>query len=270
MLHFLALQHLLIFIISLCRFLSYFSTKVKNKPLNQLFLTMNLLNNIFKSSNKKIKVFGERNSGTIYLEKLLRKNFKVQVLDYYTLGWKHRLAPSETEISSQDSSIIYLILVKNPYSWLRSMYRKPYHQEELKRLDFNEFIEFPYGDYANPVIMWNTKYASYLNLENYVENIAFLKYEDLLKFPEKTLNDIKNRFDLTPSMYWFSDIQNQLTNNHGELKKKFHKNYYLQEKWKSEYSPELFNLVNKHLDKNLMTTFGYPVIEHQKELTGFR
>ena len=91
---------------------------------------------LFGTNNKKVKVFGERNSGTIYLEKLLVKNFKVDIADYFTLGWKHRLAPHKEELDKIEDDIIYLILVKNPYAWLRSMHRKPYHQEQLKQTQY--------------------------------------------------------------------------------------------------------------------------------------
>jgi hypothetical protein len=231
---------------------------------------MRIISNLFNSQNPNIKVFGERNSGTIYLEKLLQKNFKINIADFQTLGWKHRLAPDKEELAKADEHLIYLILIKNPYSWLRSMHRKPYNHEELKKLSFNQFIEFPYGDYRNPVIMWNDKYTSYLKMEQNVKNITFIKYEDLLEFPEKILTDLKNKFNLKTSLFWFSDINNQLTNHHGEMKKKFHKNYYLKEKWKSEYTPKTLDLVNKYLDRNLMHQFNYKILNNEKELTEFR
>ncbi|HCQ28776.1 MAG TPA: hypothetical protein DIU39_00720 [Flavobacteriales bacterium] len=221
---------------------------------------------LFGTNNKKVKVFGERNSGTIYLEKLLVKNFKVDIADYFTLGWKHRLAPHKEELDKIEDDIIYLILVKNPYAWLRSMHRKPYHQEQLKQLSFNQFIEFPYGDYENPVKMWNAKYRAYLHMNEYAKNFALIKYEELLETPEEILSGLKEKFNLKTTLYWFSDIQHQLTNNHGELKKKFHKNYYLKEKWKSEYKPETIALVNKYIDNDLMQQFDYKILQNEKEL----
>ena len=86
----------------------------------------------------KIKIFGERNSGTNYIKKLLRKNIKSQfnfVSGKYTSksGWKHGLPDS----SKIDKQTLVIFIVRELSTWLNSMYFRPYH---IKRQ--NNFIQW--------------------------------------------------------------------------------------------------------------------------------
>lgn len=223
---------------------------------------MNLDNiNPFKQTRFKIKVFGERNTATVYLEWLLRNNLKVNLLDYYTLGWKHRLAPGKDEIQPvEDNSILFLCLVKNPYSWLLSMYRKPYGQEKLKELNFSEFLRFPYGDYRNPIVMWNIKNQSFLNLKEEVKYHGLIRYEDLLKDPQTSLELLSSKFGLNKTRHWFINLDKYITNHHGITDNPFHKDYYIQEKWRNEYSVEDIQFIKNQLDVELTKKLHYEII----------
>lgn len=146
-----------------------------------LFIDFNLL----FYPMKRVKIYGERNSGTIYLEWLLQNNLDIKMATTPDLGWKHRLAPVEDELTETvKKDIVFLCLVKNPYSWLLSMHKRPYHHEDLRKLSFTDFLRYSYGDYRNPIIMWNLKYQSYVKMQGFVENIQFIKYEDLLVDPK--------------------------------------------------------------------------------------
>ena len=211
---------------------------------------------------KKVKVFGERNSATIYIEWLLKKNFKVELLDYKSFGWKHRLAPTKSELEMHaHDDVCFICIVKNPYSWLRSMHRRPYKQEELKNMKFSEFLKFPYGDYENPVKMWNKKNKSYLELSENVRNFHMLKYEDLLVNPEKLLEQIQQKMRLSKSVFWFTDMEQKLSNKKGVSSNRFHKKYYLKEKWKDQYAAEDIAFINSQLDEELMQNFNYEILE---------
>ena len=217
--------------------------------------------NLFKTNNIKVKVFGERNSATVYLEWLLRNNLKIDLLDYYTLGWKHRLAPKREEIEELgDESVHFLCLVKNPYSWLLSMHRKPYGQEKLSGLEFSQFLRFPYGDYKNPVVMWNIKNQALVSLKNHVKNHRLILYEDLLKEPRSVIEAFAVEFGIDKSRHWFMNQEKYISNNHGITKHPFHKSYYLEEKWRKEYKPEYLKFIQSQLDTELMNLLHYEII----------
>jgi hypothetical protein len=206
---------------------------------------------------KFIKVYGERNSGTIYLEWLMKNNLEVVIADTFDLGWKHRLAPEEDELSEKlKEEIIFICLVKNPYSWLLSMHTRPYQHEVLKNLNFSDFIRYSYGDYRNPVTMWNAKYNSYLRLAGFVKNFIWIRYEDLLTSPEASVRSIAAKFELQRKDV-FRNIHRVVTNSHGIKKVAFHKDYYTQEAWKKKYNTGQVEHINLYLDPNLMEKFNY-------------
>ncbi len=118
-------------------------------------------------SGLRVKIYGERNTGTNYLTELLNSNAPVTVLegraprrhpaliltrnirklapgfgrglheatlDYFfskrfnkTLGWKH-MSPSPARIGPEAlAEVRFLMVTKNPYSWALSLFKKPYH-----------------------------------------------------------------------------------------------------------------------------------------------
>ncbi|RME83007.1 MAG: hypothetical protein D6775_09300 [Caldilineae bacterium] len=119
-----------------------------------------------------VKILGERNTGTHYLEKLLRLNLDVRVLpgsaprrlrrhfpgneavlDLYfrltafaNLGWKHALAPAPDALRRSRwarRGLVILTLSKNPYAWLLSLYRHPYHYSGPLP-SFERFLQSPW------------------------------------------------------------------------------------------------------------------------------
>lgn len=133
-----------------------------------------------------LKIFGERNSGTNLLWRLLAKNFHVQllrgtvprwhmplaaarllskcnassprlrerVLDHYfrtrfasTLGWKHGAPDLDRITSWHRRHIRFVIITRNPYAWALSMFRRPYHAHR-RFTDIDEFLRFSYPVYT--------------------------------------------------------------------------------------------------------------------------
>ena len=209
----------------------------------------------------EIKIYGERNTGTIYLEWLMNNNLDVKLLNDFTLGWKHRLAPENDELTAETKdNTIFICLVKNPYSWVYSMHKRPYKHEKLSKLTFHYFIRYSYGDYRNPVVMWNKKITSYFELNNFVKRFHFIRYEDLLTDARNSIDIVANKFHLGRSSVWFTDIHQTLTNHHGILKQKFRKEFYIKEEWINKFNFSDFEFINGQLDKNLMKMLNYSLV----------
>ncbi|MCX6257108.1 MAG: hypothetical protein NTW49_04300 [Bacteroidia bacterium] len=209
-----------------------------------------------------IKLYGERNTGSIYLEWLLSNNLNIKLLNDFSLGWKHRLAPEKDELSEDNRDrIIFICIVKNPYSWVYSMHKRPYKHENLTKLSFPDFIRYPYGDYRNPAIMWNLKNKSYLALADFVKNFKMVKYEDLLVEPRTVIESVASDFNFVKSSLWFTDIQQTLTNHHGISKQKFRKEFYLKEEWVKKFTFGDIEFMNTFLDKDLLQKFNYQLVD---------
>lgn len=71
---------------------------------------------------RKVTIYGERCSGTNYLENLLRINFDVEVV--WAFGWKHFFGYSDL---SNTEDVLFIGIVRNLEDWVNSFYRRPHH-----------------------------------------------------------------------------------------------------------------------------------------------
>lgn len=165
---------------------------------------------------RPIKIVGERNSGTNVLAAVLAGHTDgrlvrsavpgpVATLDrrldierfadaYFALtsrsngGWKHAHA-GELRRSRLAPDVGVAIIVRDPWSWLVSMFRRPYHWPRSSG-DFAEFLEAPVtvvgregpgpGPAPTPVDVWNWKASGYLDLVADRPRTAIVRYEDLV------------------------------------------------------------------------------------------
>ncbi len=188
---------------------------------------------------RKVKIFGERNTGTNYVEQLLRNNYPVRIvkdrgpislrnlykeldglegmpralmhehiidLDIQKMkesdfGWKHRVPDVEyIKTAKNVSSTYFVCVVKYPYSFVTSLFKRPRNDQLEPRTDLRKFVESPWKLTArdnipmhfleSPVQLWNHKVGSYLLLKDSVPNCMIVKYEDVIA-------DLESFFDRT-------------------------------------------------------------------------
>lgn len=244
----------------------------------------------------KIKIYGERNTGTNYLQGLIQLNLNAELLrgvvpwyverffngketakDIYfkltyhkNLGWKHSLVPSPEIIEKMHlhtNNLIILTITKNPYSWLLSLYHNPYHSKS-KITSFKEFLTTPWktvgrenfaGEFENPIVMWNKKNASYLRLENNIP-CRNLRYEDLLADPESIIEKLSKEFSISKKLDGFKNVEESTKKTDGK-DFAFYQDYYLKEEWKRKLDETEIDIINKYLDPSVMHKFGYIVLK---------
>lgn len=99
----------------------------------------------------KLTIFGERHSGTNFLQVLLQRNFDVEITFEY--GWKHwwlgnRPAEEQprhgnikldTLRTYNDTAVV--VIFREPVAWLMAMYREPHHTPFDPRLSFGDFLK---------------------------------------------------------------------------------------------------------------------------------
>lgn len=246
-----------------------------------------------------IKVYGERNTGTNYLVQLLKTNFQLRVLrgtvpkfikkpaSYFSLqepvkdlffqltshknlGWKHREVDNMTRLKKNKlvPYTLFLVISKNPYSWLLSLYRRPYHfMGNVKDLDFCTFLQTKWGsigresrrkEYTNPIIMWNIKHQSYLDLSNLFRTYV-IRYEDLVQNPQKIIFEIAKKLDIQKNP---EDILNYTDSTKDNDKNfDYYKEYYGYELWRKKLSKKAITYINNDLDQHIMHALNYKFIE---------
>jgi hypothetical protein len=244
---------------------------------------------------KLIKIYGERNTNTKYLSQLVRLNLEARELPGvippgiqrmqglvpgrewlrdvyfhftypYNLGWKHtRVKPVEVLMnykSVRDNGLAILTVTKNPYAWLLSLYRNPYHQYGNRVVNFEDFVQSPWRTVLrdnterileNPVQLWNIKNGAYLNLPEVVA--LNTTSEAVLEDPASIIDEMACRFSISRLSRQFVDYV-QSTTEAGKSRE-FYRDYYLGERWRDEISGDAIAAINRFVDRQIMRRFGY-------------
>lgn len=183
------------------------------------------------------------------------------------LGWKHAMAPAYEKLKGVDiRRTLFLTLTKNPYAWLLSLYRRPYHNRHIYD-SFESFLRMTWVTvgredhkqaFLNPIIMWNEKNRSYLKLQNYACTYN-LRYEDLLENPESAIQAIAVDFSIPSKKAVFKNLSRSTK---GDQEKQFinYQQYYLEEKWRENLTPDAIETINEHLDRELVAQFRYALL----------
>jgi len=163
---------------------------------------------------KNVVIYGERCSGTNYLEELLSFNFEANRIEH-KYGWKHFFGFHSYE---DTDDILFICIVRGPIEWLNSFFRNPHHLPYSHRNNIYNFLNkeifsfYDYSDnrderkeimedrniytkerYKNIFEMRYTK-LKYLveDLPKKVKNFILIRYEDLFYDFGYTMNQIKN------------------------------------------------------------------------------
>ena len=171
---------------------------------------------------KKYTIYGERCSGTNYLENIININFDVNISWEY--GWKHFFGFQDDKLKNSDNTL-FICIVRNLPDWINSFYREKHHlplryktnmSEEEKIDEFlnKEFWSFNDNNnnrdtskeimedrniytgerYKNIFELRHTKIKWMLeDLQIKIKNCIFIKYEDLINNFEETLFKIKDK-----------------------------------------------------------------------------
>jgi hypothetical protein len=205
-----------------------------------------------------LKIYGLPRSGTNYLQFMLVNNFKVKVL-LLDHGWKH-----DRIVSSLPS----IAIVKNPFSWLVSMYLFSklrcgmFHLPQ--EITFSDYIRYPfiwdtdvagkgsrlvYQTFVNPIHYWNDMNCHWQEKAN-----LCVKYEDLLVGFD-CLDKISKCFGfhfkncVFPDSYIAPGKANDVSSSPQQN--------FSQRDYSVYYSDLDLDFVKQHLSLGLLDSFGY-------------
>ncbi|RCL40873.1 MAG: hypothetical protein DBW96_02905 [SAR86 cluster bacterium] len=204
---------------------------------------------------QSFKIFGERHTGTNALSSFVIENFNIKFLYYDYLGWKHRLAPNETEIQKfATQETIFLFTFRNPYTWLKAMHRDPYyyHYPKITELNFFDFVQFQIEDYENLIMLWNQKNSSYLEMINKVPISMLVKVEDFHNDQQSYFNKISSKIEFNGN---FIPMDRYL-NGRGQSSDKS----VTESLTVPNLSREEIEVINRYLDKDLMKELNYNLL----------
>ena len=113
-------------------------------------------------------IFGERHSGTNYLQSVLQNNLMIPHTKLY--GFKHwfikgvqpRSRPNTTTDNEclkpihQNAHTLFIYIVRNPFDWLAALHSRPYHIPNSGRTSFVDFLSARYIAYEKNVQLNHT------------------------------------------------------------------------------------------------------------------
>jgi hypothetical protein len=171
-----------------------------------------------------VQIFGERNSGTNFLDQLLRRNVTFQpdrVLGSkeakknsydYIFGFKHWFVTDDLLSNPIQHNTLFLSIFRHPLFWLRSMRDLPYQGVNHTNLPVKEFLRKEwYAEhdghemlnerdpktgrrFGNIMQLRSAKINSFLGLQHKVDHYAQVRYEDLLANPRDFFQSLSSRF----------------------------------------------------------------------------
>lgn len=229
-----------------------------------------------------MQIFGERCSGTKFLRKLMLDNFP-ELIETCQYGHKHFMPWLETPLPPMEGmrwlskenarryfrgskKCLIIVIIRNPYDWLKSFYRKPYHVEGSLTEYFDDFITLPWKSYEgslndieninpwtgepfnNVLELRNYKNKNYLRVRNYVSNYLLVRYEDIRDHPHEFINFIAERYGIEKCEDFFP--QDKYVDHHPTDQKYTPKEYF-------KLIPSQLQWINDHLDWEVEETLGF-------------
>lgn len=171
---------------------------------------------------KKFVIYGERCSGTNFLENIIKTNFGLELSTEYS--WKHFFGFDKFDKPNEDT--LFIGIVRNPIYWLNSFSKELHHvpkeNRTLKNFLVNEFYSV---DDKNKIIIKDINYVTKKKYKNVFElrkmknfylinimkhkakNYILINYESLLFNYDYTLDFIKDKFNLSKKFPVYKKIK---------------------------------------------------------------
>lgn len=259
---------------------------------------------------QRVKVFGERNTGTRAVIRMLMRAENVEeylyppelepLIEEYAgriedveakfagawrrvyrealrdarqealgpLGtWKHS-APNYHP-AFKEADIRPLFMLRNPYSWLLSLHRRPYHALGRRKSGFSEFLGEPWLAMRRenlpplietPMQLWNYKLAAYSRFRADATRegllCGVLCFEDFVNAPAHALKRVLRQMGLEPE-----GLNTGRPTKPMGLKARERRHYYGRELWKAQLSSSDVAAINAAIDWDLAATYDYAPLD---------
>ena len=156
---------------------------------------------------KKVTIYGERCSGTNYLEHLLLLNFDVEIVWNY--GWKHFFGFNDL---TNSDDVLFIGIIRNLHDWLNSLYIEHYHLPDKLTKNIDTYLNNTFYSVVEDKIHFKDRHIETRNLYKNIFELRKVKNKYLIKtMPTLVKNYCLITYDeLTNN---FIDIMNKLKNS---------------------------------------------------------
>lgn len=168
---------------------------------------------------ERFTIYGERHSGTNFLEQCIKQTFGLDITYFY--GFKHWFGFTKPEIIRHHAKypILFIGIVRNPYQWLQAFYNAPHHVPNCNSVRFSSFLtnEWYSQDSNYQEILQDRNFTTMPNLRRYknifelrkeknkylfetmpiiAQNYVLFSYDSFIKNQKNYLNILQHRFFL--------------------------------------------------------------------------
>lgn len=183
-------------------------------------------------------------------------------------AWKHAAPTYHSAYKSLDVGVLFL--ARNPYSWIQSLNRRPYHCMGRRQQDLEEFLVFPWlclgRDQIDPILsspmyLWSKKLAAYERFREEADadgvKSTTMRFEDFVQNPVLSLNRALLAIDAeSGGLKAFPQATKPETHLGSERKY-----YYLNEEWRNDLTSTAVSLINDMVDWSIADRFGYTQLD---------
>lgn len=161
-------------------------------------------------SIKNFTIYGERHSGTNWLERLINRSFRLPITWEY--DYKHFFGCCDWAKLNEANNTLFIGIVRNIYNWIGAMEKIPYHLPSKNVIDISPWISnrhiSGHGTFCDSHWYTKEKYKDIFHMRHHkiefmyiympflVNNYVFIRYEDLIEHTEYIITIISNLYNL--------------------------------------------------------------------------
>jgi len=211
-----------------------------------------------------VKIYGCKRSATCYLAAVVKKNFRDVHMLVHALGGKHadpidytqfkKNKPEGLREAIANEQVRALIAIKHPYIWVRSYIKA--HRKWNRRWA-SRFHADPNGEVAKLCDMWNRRNQLWYKVP--IPLKLYARHEDMLTSFQDAMLHIGMNLDLEPQRIPFENIDNYMTPNGPESKRKYKRPTAVENQKRSmaALGLPLLEVINREIDWEFARTLNY-------------
>ena len=210
-----------------------------------------------------VKVFGLPRTCTNAVEVLIRRNFKVRVLNNFPC-WKHgKNTISGRSIHKKDidtDDLTFVVCTKNPYDWLNSLFKFENDTKLRRGKTLLEFLTKPSWHYKDvnwlkdktPIGAFNILTKHWLSINKSPNVLQQIQNEQMLSDQMEILNRLEKAFGWERKNKKLQPLKARIAPGLKDTGKHF---VFSENTFKRK---EIY-LINQRLDKNTLALAGYKI-----------
>ena len=220
-----------------------------------------ILSNIYFERQVPIKIHGTLRVGSNYLKKLLEINYEGQIIKPNEFGWKHGKIKYSPHFK-------YIVISRSPLSWVNSFWN---WEKIHERTCSNSLYDFLSSDVThpqlksewnaiNPIDAWNKTYEAYADYLD-LDNVVFIRYEDLISDFARTIEYLGSNISLTSKVDRFINYYKRADDwKKPNPQQKMDVNYYKSKKYLAELDEQSVAFMQDKFNSKLIKKMGYSLL----------